>query len=271
MTTPQDYERLSAYLDNQLPPADRAALEARLAREPELQTALRELRLTVRALRSLPAVRPPRSFVLRPEQVGAARRARGGLFGGLRLAAALSALVLAVLLVGDFGGLLPASPAATTAQVAEESEGGPAQDAAATEAVSAAMAPVEPTPTAPGRSVDQETVLLYSETPEPATGGADAPDEATPEMAMLTAPPTETPSPERSLNGSGEGRKEAPTQAPVAEIAAAGTAAPTPALVTDLAEQPAPPQLSTLRLIEAGLAILVVLLGLGAWFARRGA
>ncbi len=51
MTTAQDFDRLSAYLDNQLSPAEKAGLEARLEHEPELKAALDDLRRAVRALR----------------------------------------------------------------------------------------------------------------------------------------------------------------------------------------------------------------------------
>ena len=50
MTTPPDFDRLSAYLDKQLAPAETAALEQRLAREPELQATLDELRANARRL-----------------------------------------------------------------------------------------------------------------------------------------------------------------------------------------------------------------------------
>src|SRR3990172_6267390 len=68
MTTPQDFDRLSAYLDKQLSPAEKAGLETRLEREPELKAALDDLRMTVRALRSLPAVKPPRNFTISQAQ-----------------------------------------------------------------------------------------------------------------------------------------------------------------------------------------------------------
>ena len=65
---PQDFDRLSAYIDDQLSPAEKAALEQRLGREPELRSALSELRLTVTALRALPQVRPPRNFTLKRDE-----------------------------------------------------------------------------------------------------------------------------------------------------------------------------------------------------------
>src|SRR5687767_11314779 len=118
---PQDFDRLSAYIDHQLSPPEQADLERRLGREPELRAALAELRLTVKAVRSLPMVKPPRSFTLTPAQAGlpaGARRPRPtSLFGTLRLAATLSAVALALVVGGDFAatqGIL--APAASPAE-----------------------------------------------------------------------------------------------------------------------------------------------------------
>src|SRR5262249_53433290 len=54
----QDFERLSAYIDNELEPAEKADLEARLATEPELKAGLDDLRRMVSALRALPIIKP---------------------------------------------------------------------------------------------------------------------------------------------------------------------------------------------------------------------
>ncbi len=72
MKTPswRDRERLSAYLDGQLSPRQRARLEARLEREAALRQALEELRQTRAWLQRLPARRAPRNFVLTPQMAG---------------------------------------------------------------------------------------------------------------------------------------------------------------------------------------------------------
>lgn len=62
--TEQDFDLLSAYLDGDLSDADRAALEARLAAEPELRRELEALRQTVALVRSLPVMKAPRSYAL---------------------------------------------------------------------------------------------------------------------------------------------------------------------------------------------------------------
>src|SRR5512136_774671 len=111
MISSQDFERLSAYLDNQLSSKEKAALEVRLAREPELNATLDELRQTVRALRTLPAVRPPRNFTLSARQLGAAPQRR--FFPVLRLATSLAALAMVLAFAGDF--ILGRAPAAAPA------------------------------------------------------------------------------------------------------------------------------------------------------------
>src|SRR3972149_2384482 len=99
MITPQDFDRLSAYLDNQLPPAEKARLEARMEREPELKTALDDLRMTVRALRSLPIVKPPRNFTLTPELARAVTAPQRS-FPALRLGAAVGPVGVVVVVGG---------------------------------------------------------------------------------------------------------------------------------------------------------------------------
>src|SRR3990172_2864458 len=71
---PRDLDLLSAYLDEGLRPKDKERLVARLEREPDLLWALEELRRTVSIVRSLPELRPPRSFTLTPESAGIGAR-----------------------------------------------------------------------------------------------------------------------------------------------------------------------------------------------------
>ena len=59
--TAHDWEALSAYLDEQLNPQERAALEARLQKEPDLQTGLQDLRRTRSLIRRAPKMRAPRN------------------------------------------------------------------------------------------------------------------------------------------------------------------------------------------------------------------
>ncbi|PJF25360.1 MAG: hypothetical protein CUN53_13190 [Phototrophicales bacterium] len=65
----RDLDRLSAYLDDALSPAERAAFERRLQSEAELQAALDDFRAMRALLRALPTLRAPRSFALTQAQV----------------------------------------------------------------------------------------------------------------------------------------------------------------------------------------------------------
>jgi hypothetical protein len=96
-----DLELLSAYIDNQLVAGERGALEERLRHEPNLRTALEELRGTVAVLRDLEPLRPPRSFVLDP--VAFAPRPSPW-FGWMRLGATLASVLLALTFAVDLVG-----------------------------------------------------------------------------------------------------------------------------------------------------------------------
>lgn len=96
--SPHDLERLSAYLDDALPAADRAALEADLAADPRLQHELDELRLVVTGVRNLPPLRAPRDFTLTHEMLAAhesARMVRFPVGRALWLAQTAAAILLA--------------------------------------------------------------------------------------------------------------------------------------------------------------------------------
>jgi hypothetical protein len=106
--SPHDWELLSLYLDRQLRPSEQSHLEARLQQEPELQSMLEELRSTRDLLRQAPRLRAPRSFALRPEQVGARSSTRSAARPypamALGFVSALASLALVVVLAGDLLG-----------------------------------------------------------------------------------------------------------------------------------------------------------------------
>jgi hypothetical protein len=284
MTTSQDFDRLSAYIDNQLPQAEKAGLEARLAAEPELREALRDLRLTVSALRSLPAVRPPRSFTLTPAMVGA-ERARRPLFPTLRLATALSALALTLVVAGDIGsGLLAARPVLITGET-QTMATAPDEATTPVEAPAADLFATE-TPAADRMVESMSAEAAGTGTASVEANGAEgagtdsAAPEATPStslMAPLGTPTAEAPG-ELLLSA---------TPGPTAKLLPDAT--PTPLAVAEAQGEETLPYdpgadgaggavttqqpggLSALRTLELGLAMLTVLFGLGAWLARRNA
>ncbi len=278
---PQDFDRLSAYIDNQLTPAEKAALEQRLGREPELRAALTELRLTVKALRSLPTVKTPRNFTLTPAQVGVRPR-RGAWFPTLRLAASLSAVALALVAGGDFaasrGYLGAAGPA--DAVILTTTENG-----------ARGLPPQETLTATPAAEADTSQLSLADVTETltaevaPGGGGDGSPlPEETPSIAGVRAP--ETPTPTSSADRMAEETPSADQAAEAAETATLDMVATAEAesTVSTKVVQPeatlfyateaaatgsTAPGFPPLRVLEAALAMLTVLLGLGAWFASR--
>jgi hypothetical protein len=264
MINSQDFDRLSAYIDNQLSARERAELESRLAREPELQATLSDLQRTVRVLRLLPVVKPPRRFTLTPAMVGARGR-REPLFPALRLAAAFCAVLLAVVVAGDFaasGGL------AGLASTARDSE------APATVIVPAAAAGA----TATTEAIIENfagSALAATETPEigvtPAMGVAAPQSTVTPEgtdqrtLDGATVSPTDK---NVEPTATSDGTEVALEMAPLAPTA-------TPVTTNDVFATEPPPAtprpggLGPLRVFEIIIGVLAVLLGLGAWFTRR--
>lgn len=57
-------ELISAYVDGRLSEAERAAFDARMVQDPALRRRVAATRLLVREARALPAVQPPRNFIL---------------------------------------------------------------------------------------------------------------------------------------------------------------------------------------------------------------
>lgn len=91
--SPQDLERLSAFLDGDLSPREAEALKARLRQETQLRRRLEELRHTVAQLNDLPPIRTPRNFTLTTEMAGI-RPQRRPLFNFFRFASAVAAAAL---------------------------------------------------------------------------------------------------------------------------------------------------------------------------------
>jgi len=281
MTSTHDFDRLSAYLDDQLPARDRAAFEARLAAEPELRNSLNDLRLTVRAMRALPQVKPPRSFTLTPAQVGGAAnrtRQRGPLFPALRFASALSALALAVVLVGDLGGGFLAAGVRQDATAGGEAE---VALMPPTETVEELAPPAEAP--APTETLIAEMDAMVGEGEAGTDEGAGTLEaaEETQQVSMLASEPTVTATPsgdaDRTLAPTGEPSPKTvePTSTPlvVAEAPPSATEdlfySADDSATTSQAAEPPRSSLTPLRLVEVGLIVLTVLLAAAAWVTRR--
>ncbi len=156
-------EWLSAYLDGELSPQERARMEARLAAEPELRARLESLRQTVALLHSMPAVPAPRNFILTPAMVRQERPARAErrwLLPALSLGTAISALASVVVLALSVLGAWPSPSTGLTAT-------GPAYEVAMESTEAPAAAPLE------GAAGDAQGDVATS-APEGTLGGLDA-------------------------------------------------------------------------------------------------
>ena len=129
--TPREWEQISAYLDQELPPAERARFEEKLRSSPDLQHGLQVMRLTRDTLRSAPRRKVPHHFTLTAE-MAARRRPSLSLFPAFSFASALSlALLILSLFVSPQSTAMPKLAAAPAAQMLEM--------AAATQAPTAAL------------------------------------------------------------------------------------------------------------------------------------
>lgn len=116
----RDLDRLSAYLDDALSPAERAAFEQRLQSEAELRLALEDFRAMRALLRKLPTLRAPRSFALTPAQVRRPPLIMLAASPIVTLASAAAALILVVaglLLINAPSGRLEQPPAIIAAAI----------------------------------------------------------------------------------------------------------------------------------------------------------
>lgn len=119
-----DEELLSAYLDGQVTPQDQRRIEVALAGDAALAGALGSLRYTKALLAEAPRIPAPRPFTLNEAMLGRTRQRRGWLAwlqpAYLRGAAAVAAVMLLVLVLGDVGVRTEIIPGAQTAQVQPE-------------------------------------------------------------------------------------------------------------------------------------------------------
>lgn len=261
MISEQDFERLSAYIDNQLSPAEKSALDARLSREPELQATLLDLRRQVRALRYLPRLKPPRSFTLTQAQAQALRRPAQGFpsfFPALRLATSLSAVAFAILT-----GLSVMSPAARPLALAPAAAPEAARQTAADAAGGAALAETEMAPLAapaPGVEMGQASSTdTGADTPtqEVFSITGFATPEATAEVLGYTAP---------AANAGAAEEATVIADAPPSTAKVGGEADLAPSAVD---QAPAPAGPTPLQWGAMGLGALTLILAALTWFARR--
>ena len=149
----RDVELLSEYLDGRLSPSDAARLEARLASDASLKTALSDMRETRGLIRRLPQRRAPRNFRLTPKMAGV-RPPTPRAYPAFRLATALAAfLFLASVALNAFTPFAAQRFAPVAAPALGKGGGGPAESSEAAPAATEAplqqpFAAAAPTPTA---------------------------------------------------------------------------------------------------------------------------
>ena len=256
-------ELISAYLDKRVSAEEREFFERHLASCADCRAQLEATRSMVVALRAMPAVKAPRSFVLPREMAKQPKRSFLSLYPALRLATIVAAMAFVVLFAGDLlinqsaGAGAPQSiPAAAPAPVvmqapAASRAAAPTQepaaeaDNAATTAPAGSAAPMAGAGTAKMSATvpitEATTLSEPTATPE-ATGSAKAPLQA---QALL--PPT----PESTEPSLGQQAAPAPEQ-PTATHAAATA-----------------PTIEPLRVIEIALLGLAVVLGIATVVVRR--
>ncbi|HEY8291338.1 MAG TPA: zf-HC2 domain-containing protein, partial [Thermomicrobiales bacterium] len=149
MPPPIDDELLSAWLDGEVSPTERATVEAAIAADPVVRARATDLRATVALVQGLPQPAPRRTFILTPEQAAAIRPARVAwitrLFPVVVAASAVAAVLCLALIAGDLAtGAFSMKQRVTPPRPAIES----VTDATVTRATAAPTAPAAPT-TAP--------------------------------------------------------------------------------------------------------------------------
>ncbi len=213
-------ERLSAYIDNQLAPLERAQLERHLRGCDRCQSNLATLRWTVSLVKQAPAPALPRQFTLPvPAPKMPPRRAPAFGFGFARLATVVATLLLFAVVgidvIAQLGGGLAASAPAPAAL----------QNAAQPTSIALAPAQAEdhskqPAPTsAPEQLFAVPTASPTTQALDRGGGGPKAAptENASAKSAEATVAPPKAP----ALRASGT-----PTAAPAAGIAIAPTAVP---------------------------------------------
>lgn len=266
---------ISAYLDQQVTAEEKQFFELHIAACADCRAQLEAIRSMVAALRAMPVVKAPRSFVLPREMAKQPKRSIFAWYPALRLATALAALAFVVLFAGDVligrsgsGGAALSVPAAAPAPLLEQAtEVMPAPAATMVAQAAPTAAP------ASAASNDAATEPGVAAAPSMAAGAAAkvAPTETVTltdaAAAMLVAP---TPTPEMTAVAVAQQPPLEATSEPAAEAPADRSAAPAveqPVATTAVA--PAAPTIDPLRVIELALLGLVIVLGVAMFIARR--
>jgi len=293
-------ESLSAYLDGELSPAEKARVEQHLQECEACAQNLAALRQTVSLLKELPTKRAPRSFAIRPVTVKAKRAAAPPAwgYGLLKGATVLAALLLVLLVGGDLAIHFVGAPLVYWAP------GAPAEEIAMAPAFEPSMAPApeeeqailghdkteEPVPPTnqeePAASMEAADDYQSGEEPPLEEEGAGTGTVETPPAALATptaaatvgqtSEPTAQPAPETAPVEATEEREAAPSPTSTPQ-ALAMAEAPQREGEVEYARGAQPEKealpFSALRLAELVALAVLVLLGtatvVSAWLRRR--
>lgn len=266
-------EQLTAYIDGALSQRERQRFEALLAEDPQLQADLAQRQQIKLQLRQLPRRRVPRSFMLDPAQYGAPQRQPlRQLYPALRVTTALTAVFLIIAVAADMlTGASFLMQQETAAPVAMESGAAADSDAVADEVLEYS---IEEADTAAAADA-------FAEEAESEMAAADMADDAAADTAVQSAPVAvatplatavaDTPRDEAAPSLSERSAAQIATPfatAVVIEAAPQGELEGVPEVTNEVEPLSATPQLSTLRLVQIVLGVLL-LIGLALLYYTR--
>jgi anti-sigma factor RsiW len=260
-------ELISAYLDKRVSAEEKSFFERHIASCAACRAQLESTRSMVAALRAMPAVKAPRSFVLPREMAKQPQRSFLSLYPALRLATVVAAMAFVVLFAGDLlisqsgGSSAPQSiPAAAPGPVAMQASEmarqavAPTQEPAATEAANdAALPPAELPAPAAGTAAKASATAVVTETTTAMASAPTAIPEATAQAADASATTMLSATPE-SVEPMADQQAEVATEQPAMAYAVEAAPAPT---------------IDPLRVIEIALLVLAVVLGIATVVVRR--
>lgn len=276
----ESQEKLSAYLDNALTPAERQRLESEMNRDPALRARLEQMRLLKLQMRAMPRRRVPRSFALDPALYGRPKaQPLMQLYPVLRGATALTAfLLIFVVALGAFQGQFAGGEAAPATEISVLSETA-AEEAAEVPAQEAAEVPAETDRVAPTAAPEEESAAEMTAQEaitegmmledQPPVGGA-APDG----YPAVEAPSTDlafgTPAPEATIAAVEPALEATPADAAATSVASTELPAGETANTAEADQASAAEAgISGLQWLQIGLGLAFLLLLILWMVARR--
>ena len=273
-------ELFSAYIDNRVTADEQSFVERHTAACADCHAKLQAARSLVAAMRAMPVVKAPRSFVLPREMARQPQRSILAWYSALRLATALAVVALVLVFAGDlftasYGSSMnmPASvPQAASMPTA--APGTANKVIVVTHDVAAAQATNAPAPAAAATLMMDQTQSADATSSAAAQLTVPQPAPALPTATMMVpaAGAGYTASAAPAVTSTGEVTvarasvpQATPTTEPVSETATAISAGPEAAPTNGAAP------LDPLRLIEIVLGGLVIIFGVATLIARQRA